>query len=169
MGFPDSFKRFVPSLITSSAWVQGERYESAAEGNKHDIAWVDVDDYLIRQEANPRKAAALARARKRLATDAPELYPAGALRTLRLQKGLSQKQLAARMGTSQSRLSRIEAGQDDPLLSTVRKLAQALDVSVEMIVAALDVHLPTIMHEPQSQDFHEPPSQPERDDQRLGG
>nr|WP_141657454.1 helix-turn-helix domain-containing protein [Thiocapsa sp. KS1] len=42
-----------------------------------------------------------------------------------MREELSQKKLAQRVGASQSRLSRIEAGLDDPLLSTVRKLAVA--------------------------------------------
>ena len=52
-------------------------------------------------------------------------------------EGLSQKALAQRIGTSQSRLSRIEAGLDDPLLSTARKLEDALSVDLNAISDAI--------------------------------
>ncbi len=40
--------------------------------------------------------------------------------------GLSQTQVAARMGTSQSAVARIETGTSDVLLSTVERYASAL-------------------------------------------
>jgi predicted transcriptional regulator len=40
--------------------------------------------------------------------------------------GLSQTVVAARMGTSQSALARIEAGESDPRLSTIERYAQAI-------------------------------------------
>jgi ribosome-binding protein aMBF1 (putative translation factor) len=40
--------------------------------------------------------------------------------------GLSQTVVAARMGTSQSALARIEAGESDPRISTVERYALAL-------------------------------------------
>lgn len=85
-------------------------------------------------ERNPRHAEALAKARQRLA---PALHPAPNLASLRLERGLSQQQLAQNVGTSQSRLSRIESGLDDPRLSTVRKLAEALGVGIETLAHAI--------------------------------
>ena len=41
--------------------------------------------------------------------------------------GLSQKELAARMGTSHSAISRIESGQHATTVETLRRLATALD------------------------------------------
>lgn len=44
----------------------------------------------------------------------------------RRSMGLSQTVVAARMGTSQSALARIEAGESDPRLSTIERYAQAI-------------------------------------------
>lgn len=43
---------------------------------------------------------------------------------------LSQTEVAARMGTSQSALARLEAGEGDPLLSTIERYATAVDGEV---------------------------------------
>lgn len=44
--------------------------------------------------------------------------------------GLSQSQVATRMGTSQSAVARLEAGRGDARLSTVQRYAEALDHTV---------------------------------------
>jgi ribosome-binding protein aMBF1 (putative translation factor) len=49
---------------------------------------------------------------------------------VRRQRGLSQTEVAARMGTSQSALARLESGQSDARLSTIVRLATALGVDV---------------------------------------
>jgi ribosome-binding protein aMBF1 (putative translation factor) len=46
--------------------------------------------------------------------------------------GLTQEQLAERMGTSHSAISRIESGQHRTSVSTLERLAQALDVRFVM-------------------------------------
>lgn len=94
----------------------------------------DVRDRIAESEANPRRAQALARARERLAET---LHEAGTLAAIRLSKGLSQTAVANKIGTSQSRLSRIESGRDDPQLSTVAKIAEALGVDVAVVAEAL--------------------------------
>lgn len=48
------------------------------------------------------------------------------LRRLRLQAGLTQKELAKRAGVSQSLIARIEAGTVDPRVSTLRKIISAI-------------------------------------------
>ena len=64
----------------------------------------------------------------------PEMVDA-ALRTRRLLRelaerrrslNLSQTAVAARMGTSQSALARLEAGESDPRISTVERYASAI-------------------------------------------
>ena len=52
------------------------------------------------------------------------------LKAIRLQKGLSVRTLATRAGMSYTFLSNVENGKADPSLSTLRRLAKALDVSV---------------------------------------
>jgi len=44
----------------------------------------------------------------------------------RVALGLSQTEVAARMGTSQSAVARLEAGQTDARISTLQRYAQAL-------------------------------------------
>lgn len=56
-----------------------------------------------------------------------------AIRHLRETAGLTQKALAERSEISASWISRIEDGQVDPTWAAVRKLAAALDVSVEAV------------------------------------
>ncbi len=49
----------------------------------------------------------------------------------RRELGLSQTEVAARMGTSQSTIARLEAGAGDVRLSSVERYAEALGHSVE--------------------------------------
>jgi transcriptional regulator with XRE-family HTH domain len=46
----------------------------------------------------------------------------------RLRLGLSQEELAERMGTSHSAISRIESGQHKTSVETLRRLAEALEM-----------------------------------------
>ena len=48
----------------------------------------------------------------------------------RQSRGLSQAQLAEKSGVTRAYLSRLESGQADPSLSTLRRLAAALGISV---------------------------------------
>lgn len=59
-----------------------------------------------------------------LAADPEELI--ARLAALRRERGLSQTEVAARMGTSQSALARVESGQADLRLSTLTRYAAAL-------------------------------------------
>ncbi len=52
----------------------------------------------------------------------------------RRRLGLSQTTVAARMGTSQSAVARLEAGGSDPKLSTLARYAAALDAKVSYAV-----------------------------------
>ena len=51
---------------------------------------------------------------------------AGALSARRLELGLSQTEVAARMGTSQSAVARLESGEGDLRISTLERYAAAL-------------------------------------------
>lgn len=46
----------------------------------------------------------------------------------RLEKGLSQKELAEKMGTKQSAISRLESGTYNPSIQFLEKLAKALQL-----------------------------------------
>ena len=54
------------------------------------------------------------------------------VRRLRTERGLSQRELAERMGVTQSVVARLEAGGVEPRLSTLDRVAQALNVELEV-------------------------------------
>ena len=53
---------------------------------------------------------------------------------LRRRRGLSQTDIAERMGTSQSALARVESGRSDLRLSTIARYAEALDVDLNFAI-----------------------------------
>ncbi|AJP57674.2 transcriptional regulator [Pandoraea vervacti] len=57
------------------------------------------------------------------------------VRTLRAQRGMTRKQLAAQSGVSLPYLARVEAGAGNVSLAVLHKLAEALNVGVETLVA----------------------------------
>ena len=67
-----------------------------------------------------------------LAEDPVELIDR--LSELRRSRGLSQTEVAARMGTSQSALARLESGQADVRVSTLARYAAALEVDLGFAV-----------------------------------
>ncbi|MHA2068028.1 MAG: helix-turn-helix domain-containing protein [Candidatus Thorarchaeota archaeon] len=62
----------------------------------------------------------------------PEYKLASALIRLRLAKGLTQEQLAKLLNTKQESIARLESGDSLPSLSTVKKVATALDAELEI-------------------------------------
>ena len=62
----------------------------------------------------------------------PEYKLAAALIRLRLAKGLTQAQLASLLNTKQESIARLESGSSLPSLSTVRRVADALDAELEI-------------------------------------
>lgn len=79
----------------------------------------------------------------------PQLGDEGALfgarlRELRTARGLTQPDIAARVGTSASNISDLERGIKVPTLTTVARLAAALECNVSELVQDLD-RLPRIM------------------------
>lgn len=96
-------------------------------------------DRMARLAANPVRAAALAKARQRLGKwMSGERLPQRGLAALRLNAGLSQQQLAEKLATQQSNISRWERNPGDLQLSTIRSLAAALNVSIAAIVEAVE-------------------------------
>ncbi len=59
-----------------------------------------------------------------------DVQVAKAIRSLRQRSGLSQRQLALRMGVPRTYVSKIENEKATPTLSSLARLAQALEVSV---------------------------------------
>ena len=50
----------------------------------------------------------------------------------RIEKGLSQKELAKKINTKQSAISRLESGTYNPSLSFLQKVSEALDTKLEI-------------------------------------
>lgn len=97
---------------------------------------IDIDDLVAELESqSPENAEALAQGRQWVAETFYADQPSVA--QLRLQKGWSQAELARRASTSQSYIARLEQGRTDPQISTVRKIAAALGVSIEVLANAL--------------------------------
>jgi DNA-binding XRE family transcriptional regulator len=94
-----------------------------------------IGDYVAELEATPEGAAGMREARARLGRVIQDSGPP-TLRSMRLALGLSQTQLAAKVGTSQPQIARIEAGRPDPTYDTFVRIAGALEAAVTDVVAA---------------------------------
>lgn len=96
-----------------------------------------LDDFLDRFDAHADIAEHLPAARREIAADRSEAGRPVTIATLRLAKGLSQSQLAAAIGTSQSMLSLIECRRQRPGEDTIRALARELSISFDQLMDAL--------------------------------
>ncbi len=52
----------------------------------------------------------------------------------RLEKGLTQKQLAAKMGTKQSAIARLEGGNSNPSVAFLEKVSKALGSKLQISI-----------------------------------
>ena len=59
-----------------------------------------------------------------------------AVKAARVEKGLSQEELAMRIDADQAYVSRIEAGRMNVTLETADQIAKALEVGLEMLLAS---------------------------------
>jgi ribosome-binding protein aMBF1 (putative translation factor) len=85
-------------------------------------SWSDLRD---RRMQNPAAGKAYEEARA--------AYDLGRMvRDMREARGLSQRQLAERMGTTQSVVGRLESGGSRPTLATLDRVAAALDLVLEV-------------------------------------
>ena len=92
---------------------------------------------LAKREKDPRFSGYLAEARKHLGREA---FPSGekrSLQGLRLAAGLSQTQLAEKIGTAQSHIALIEQGKNDPGTDLITRIAEALGVEPEVVFSAV--------------------------------
>jgi DNA-binding XRE family transcriptional regulator len=69
-----------------------------------------------------------------LVAAANELEPGYQIARLRLQRGLTQTQLAEMVGTRQPSIARLENGTSVPSLSFLDRIAKALDARIELHV-----------------------------------
>ncbi|GAB04115.1 helix-turn-helix domain-containing protein [Gordonia amarae] len=92
---------------------------------------VDLDELLGIDLANPSHRLA------RLLADQDEAL-VDRLVQLRKDKRLSQQDVADAMGVTQSAVARIESGERDPRLSTLRRYAHAVGALIEHSVSSYD-------------------------------
>ena len=58
--------------------------------------------------------------------------PAFQIACRRIEKGLTQAELAKKVGTSQPSIARLESGEREPNISSLRAIAEALDCQLEV-------------------------------------
>ncbi|MFA5873631.1 MAG: helix-turn-helix transcriptional regulator [Anaerolineales bacterium] len=80
-------------------------------------------DWQAEQQQDPEFVAA-----------ADELEPGYQIAHLRIQRGLTQAQLAEMVGTRQPSIARLENGSSVPSLSFLERIAKALDARIELHV-----------------------------------
>jgi ribosome-binding protein aMBF1 (putative translation factor) len=97
--------------------------------------FVDIDVLVEEQELDPVSRQAIKAGREAVADNYYNTEPK-TLAWYRLKKGWSQKELAGRMKTSQSYIARLEAGEIDPQVSTLRRLAGVLEVLPAVLLDA---------------------------------
>lgn len=93
--------------------------------NKH----LDFNDYKKRVLKNPAIKAQYNQLQ-------PEFELINTLIEARKTKKLTQAQLASKMGTTQSVISRLEIGRGNPTLEFLKKIARSLDSHLEIRFAA---------------------------------
>jgi len=70
------------------------------------------------------------------------LEPAYQVAKLRMLQGLTQKELARRVGTKQSSIARLESGKSQPSLSFLQKVVEALGGRLDVCVLAQGERIP---------------------------
>lgn len=68
----------------------------------------------------------------KLIAEYARLQPEFEIIRARIKKGLTQMELAKRIGTKQSVISRLESGRANPSVAFLKKLAQALNTRLEI-------------------------------------
>ena len=80
---------------------------------------MDFDIYLKKALKNPKFKAEYDKLE-------PEFAPIEAILEARVRKGMTQAQLASKIGTKQSAIARLESGNANPSVGFLQKLAEAL-------------------------------------------
>lgn len=85
------------------------------------VEYQTLDSYLAEQMQDPEFRAAY-----------EALEPAYQIARLRILRGLTQEQLAEKVGTKQPSIARLESGRSTPSLDFLQRVAEALDAQVEI-------------------------------------
>ncbi len=119
---------------TQSSNVSFKTAKTSVSPNIDKDRFINIDDLVSEWEQDPETAQAMAETRRRLAAEIPEeKFP---FTHLRMQRGLSQRQLASLVGKEQSYIARIEKGDGNVTVNTINALAKALGVPAEQVFMA---------------------------------
>jgi DNA-binding XRE family transcriptional regulator len=88
------------------------------------ISKTTLNDWQIQQSQDPEFVAA-----------EHELEAGYQIARLRILRGLTQAELAERVGTRQPSIARLESGQSSPSLSFLTRIVEALDGNLEIHIA----------------------------------
>jgi len=86
---------------------------------------LDFDEFLKESLKNPKIKAEYERQQ-------PEFAVIQAVIDTRVKKGITQEQLAKKLGTKQSAIARLESGRANPSVAFLKKLAQALNSNLQI-------------------------------------
>lgn len=127
-----------PLMFRINATAQGKASYTTAIFPVSRPGYISAHERAERISRNPKRAAALAKARQRFGdwAHAEQLENLSGLALLRMQAGLSQTELAQRLNKPQSNVSRLERGEADPKMSTIKDIALALGVDVGKVAEA---------------------------------
>ena len=93
-----------------------------------DTAYETMHEYLVEALQDPEF---------RRTWDASE--PAYQVARLRIMHGLTQAELAQRVGTKQPSIARLESGKSEPRLDFLRRVAEALGGRLEVRIVPLEI------------------------------
>lgn len=102
-----------------------------------EVSGKSIDDLVSTIQQQEGGEARLQRARQRLSSMLAAKQ-SQSIRTMRLNAGLSQTQLAELTGLSQPQIATIERPNSNPTIDTLKKIAEALGVRVSAVVAQWD-------------------------------
>jgi predicted RNase H-like HicB family nuclease/DNA-binding XRE family transcriptional regulator len=116
-----------PGCVTQGS----TRAKATAAASEALFGWLEAHLVDGRSPPKPRKRPAT------LPIDVdPQLAIAITLRWARLDAGLTQGQLATRVGVSQQQIAKLERPGANPSMTTLRKIADALGVRLELELVA---------------------------------
>lgn len=129
------FKRFTSNQYSTSTHGKVISIETGFVHAPVPEDFKEIDQVIESFEKDPKRALALKAARVRLSK---EVSQTPTLASLRLGAGLSQLELAKKLGNSQPSYSKIEAGKTDVLFSTFELLKEILNVSRDELATAIE-------------------------------
>lgn len=115
---------------------EGEEYSNSAYAAAHGGCWRSTASgnvIYFKSESGKTFSAYLSKLREWLRAE-DESLPGNKLRKIRVERGLSQKQLADKVGCVQQVIHRYEKNEVEPRATMLKRLADALECKMEDLV-----------------------------------